>query len=81
MAPAPLRHVFVVAADRHALHARLARMFADLDTVEVVLDRRAGERRAADRPVIPERRRGERRGNPHVELELLADEFAIVTRG
>ena len=47
----------------------LVRVFAS-DTLDVILDRRLGERRSDRRPVTVERRRGDRRGpTPTTDLE------------
>jgi hypothetical protein len=59
--PRVAKQVLVVARDRQKLYEYARRAFADNPTVEVVLDRRRGERRTADRPGTPERRRGDRR--------------------
>jgi hypothetical protein len=50
----------LVRADQPELHARLTRRFADPALVEVILDRRRGDRRRGG-PVEGDRRRGERR--------------------
>ena len=43
MAP---RDLYIVAADRKDLYTLLRKQFADNETVEVILDRRQGEKRA-----------------------------------
>jgi hypothetical protein len=42
---------------------RLCRRYAGRPDVTILVDRRWGERRAAEQAVFPERRRGERRGD------------------
>jgi hypothetical protein len=54
----------VVRRDRPEVHDRLRRAFAGSHLVEVILDRRLGERRAGSAPGDPERRRGDRRRAP-----------------
>lgn len=57
-----MRHLFIVSRHHRWLHAHLVERFKDDPGVEVILDRRVGERRKGESgPVSPERRRGERR--------------------
>lgn len=77
----PPRHVLIVSADRPDLHARLTRDLADCPTVQVVLDRRAGERRQAGRSghsANAERRRTERRRYGNVAAALREHDVVIV---
>jgi hypothetical protein len=53
----------VVRTDQPELHAKLARQFAASALVEVILDRRRGDRRRGT-PVQGDRRRGDRRRAP-----------------
>ena len=55
------KQILVIARDRQKLYEYARRAFAGNPTVEVVLDRRSGERRKADRSEAPDRRRGDRR--------------------
>jgi hypothetical protein len=74
------REIFIVARDRPDLYRYLSQTFSDAENVQVIWDRRAGERRAA--PVNahdPERRRGERRRRPAVEHELRNVGYAFLT--
>jgi hypothetical protein len=64
------RELFIVARDRSDLYRYLSQTFADAENVEVISDRRAGERRDIFTPATPERRRRERRNRPTVEEEL-----------
>ena len=64
------RELFIVARERSDLYRYLSQTFSDAENVEVISDRRAGERRDVFRPATPERRRHERRNRPTVEEEL-----------
>ena len=74
------RYVFVVAHDQPALYSHLANEFSGELGVEVILDRRRGERRrfavAALSPA--ERRREERRAERGIDRDLRANHFALV---
>jgi hypothetical protein len=73
------RQLLIVARDRAKLYEYLKRAFSGNPTVEVVLDRRAGERRGGAQAIarIPERRRRERR-RTDLTSELRALGWAIV---
>ena len=58
MAP---RDLYIVATDRKDLYALLRKQFADNANVEVIMDRRQGERRAAPGGATTEQRKTERR--------------------
>lgn len=53
--------LFVVARERSDLYEHLRRAFADTPAVEIILDRRRGERRQLQTPPPVERRQRERR--------------------
>lgn len=72
--------LFIVSRDNPALYEVLRREFEGEPEVEVILDRRYGDRRRAATPVAIERRRGERRGHPEVEERLRSLGWAIVHR-
>jgi hypothetical protein len=73
------RQLFIVARNRERLYEYVARAFADNDTVQVILDRRTGERRRQAVPHEPERRRGgDRRIRTDVDRQLRALGWAIV---
>jgi hypothetical protein len=55
------RWIIVVQASRAEVHDRLSRTFQRAPWVEVILDRRRGERRRRDEPPVTERRLGDRR--------------------
>jgi hypothetical protein len=74
------REIFIVARDRPDLYRYLSQTFSDAENVQVIWDRRAGERRAARVAVHnPERRRGERRRRAAVEQELRNVGYAFIT--
>ena len=77
-APQPVKHLFIVAKTQRELFDHLSRAFARHETVEVLLDRRTGERRhrQTDAPVL-ERRRAERRRNA-VDEQLRTFGWALV---
>jgi ribosomal protein S18 acetylase RimI-like enzyme len=56
-----LRLLYVVARDRPWLYERLRHEFAHAADIEVVLDRRVGERRRSAGPITAERRQADRR--------------------
>jgi hypothetical protein len=60
-----VRYLVIVGRREPKLHDYLTRQFAGDSSVEVVMERRGGERRQQTRPHQPERRRAERRmGTP-----------------
>jgi hypothetical protein len=74
------REVFIVARDRPDLYRYLSQTFADADNVQVIWDRRAGERRATAITVrLPERRVADRRRRAAVEDELRSVGYAFIT--
>jgi hypothetical protein len=73
------RTLFIVSRQHPDLYAYLRERFATDTAVEVILDRRVGERRKRDvRPEV-NRRRVDRRARPEVELELRTRSHAIIT--
>ncbi len=73
-------HLFIVAWNRPDLWDYWKRWFSGVENVEVILDRRRGERRLTPRAFEPERRGAERRCREDVDDELRSAGFAIVTR-
>lgn len=55
------RHLFIVARQRPDVYAVLSREFAREREVEVILDRRIGDRRQGEASVPADRRQAERR--------------------
>jgi hypothetical protein len=72
------RDLFIVARPDGALHAYLSRYFGGRPDVDVISDRRFGERRRRNKPTATERRRAARRRYSVAE-ELAALGVAIVT--
>jgi hypothetical protein len=80
-APAATRplHLFIVAVAHAELRDYVARAFAGQPTVQVILDRRSGERRRV--PAVaatPERRQANRRQSADVDRQLAERGWAIV---
>ncbi|HEY3100371.1 MAG TPA: hypothetical protein VGL14_15770 [Methylomirabilota bacterium] len=74
------REIFIVARDRPDLYRYLSQTFADAENVQVIWDRRAGERRVASIPARrPERRRVDRRRRATVEQELRSVGYAFIS--
>lgn len=74
------REIFIVARDRADLYRYLSQTFADADNVQVIWDRRTGERRADTARVrVPERRVGDRRRRAGVEHELRTVGYVFIT--
>lgn len=73
------RVVFVVSRQHRDLYAYLSERFATDPAVEVVLDRRLGERRQRIAPPVTDRRRADRRRRPEVDAELQVRSHAIIT--
>jgi hypothetical protein len=74
------REIFIVARDRPDLYRYLSQTFADAENVQVIWDRRAGERRVARIEARrPERRRSDRRRRASVEQELRTVGYAFIS--
>jgi len=74
------REIFIVARDRPDLYRYLSQTFADAENVQVIWDRRAGERRVASIEARrPERRRSDRRRSASVEQELRTVGYAFIS--
>ncbi len=68
------RKIHVIVPRSHAYLADLlARAFERREDVEVIVDRRQGERRGEQRPVAVERRREERRRRKEAVIEVVVD--------
>ena len=72
------RYLFIVARNNPAMFDYLRHHFADAPEVDVLLDRRMGERRQNTSPVREDRRRGERRARPEVDERLKVDSYAFL---
>lgn len=75
----PQRLVFIVARNHRDLYESLRRTFADDDTVQVLLDRRQGERRQRPAEGRTERRRHNRRGRRDLQAQLESRGYALVS--
>ena len=78
------REIFIVARDRPDLYRYLSQTFADAENVQVIWDRRSGERRATSGPQIvlgrrSERRHGDRRRRMSVDHELRTVGYAFIS--
>ncbi len=70
--------MLVVAQDHPHVYEYLKRMFAGNDTVEVILDRRNGDRRRPGATHHPDRRRMSDRRRQEIDSQLRALGWAIV---
>ena len=73
-----VRYLLIVARNQPDLCHYLKNNFAGDEKVEVILDRRRGERRQRIQPHELERRRGERRRHPGIDKDLTYRSFVIV---
>jgi len=74
------REIFIVARDRPDLYRYLSQTFADAQNVQVIWDRRGGERRSATVTGHPvERRQRERRQRASVDTELRTVGYAFIS--
>ena len=76
------RLLFIVGSKRPDFYESLRRTFRGDDTVQIVLDRRRGERRGARRPVRrgagPEQRGVDRRAQLEIQRQLRSRGYAVV---
>jgi len=73
------RYLYIVSLRQWALFDDLLGRFSDDPKVQVILDRRRGNRRQAEAFVALERRRVDRRQQPSVTKELRRRSVAVVT--
>jgi hypothetical protein len=73
------RTLFIVSRQHPDLYAYLRERFAADTAVEVILDRRLGQRRQRAAVTQVDRRRSDRRTRPEVEVELQTRSHAIIT--
>jgi len=73
------RFLFIVSRGNTKLASSLQQHFTGDTTVQVIVDRRHGERRQQSAEIMSERRRADRRIRPYVDKELRLTSFAIVT--
>lgn len=73
-----LRHLFIVSREHVWLHTHLRERFQDDPRVDVILDRRVGERRLTPVNISPERRQRDRRRRVSREEDLTIHSHYIV---
>jgi hypothetical protein len=73
------RHLFLISRTEASLYQDLIERFIDDTNVEVILDRRRGERRRRVPYGGPERRQSDRRTRSEVDLELQSRSLVILT--
>jgi len=73
------RYLFVVSRHDTRLYEYLVDRFRDDGNVEVILDRRRGERRSRFEHPDPERRRADRRTRREIDRELQIRSHVILT--
>jgi hypothetical protein len=78
----PTKHtvhsLIIVARPQRELWRALTREFRHIEEIQVLLDRRQGERRRAVRLVAHDRRATERRSLPRLEDDLRARRYILV---
>ncbi len=74
----PQRQRFIVATEDQALYEYLTRKFAGWPDVEVIRDRRRGERRQERLARTSERRTGDRRSRSRIDDDLGRLGFAVI---
>jgi hypothetical protein len=72
------RELFIVSRDRADLYRYLTQTFAGAKNVEIIWDRRAGERRIETADASTDRRRADRRARRNVEADLKAVGYAFL---
>ena len=73
------RHLFLISRHDLRLYEYLLERFRDDGKVEVILDRRRGERRRQSQSQESDRRRSDRRTRREVDLELQVRSHVILT--
>jgi hypothetical protein len=68
----------IIARDQRELWQALTREFKHIPEIQVLLDRREGERRRLTLPVAQDRRGAQRRSLPHLEDDLRARQYVLV---
>ena len=72
-----VRSLLIVARDQPDLWDALQRELGDHPDLELILDRRRGERRQSRSPMAAENRRRERRSLPHLEDDLRVRQYLL----
>ncbi len=73
-----VRHLLVVARHRRELYEEIKRAFAGHETVQVILDRRVGERRQRKGVPMLDRRRRDRRSRSAIDEQLRTIGWSLV---
>ncbi len=73
------RTLFIVSRQHPDLYVYLRERFSGAENIEVILDRRLGERRRHEVPVDRERRRMDDRSRPDIDELLRSRSHVIVT--
>ena len=73
-----VKHLLIVASHRRELYADIKKAFAGHETVQVVLDRRARQRRQGRATPMLDRRRHERRARSAIDEQLRTIGWALV---
>ena len=71
-------YLLIVAQDRPGLREYWTRRFEGLHGVQVLTDRRQGERRQESRGLEPERRRADRRRGPWIDHIIRSSGFKCI---
>ncbi|MBP1779625.1 MAG: hypothetical protein H6Q86_5636 [candidate division NC10 bacterium] len=74
----PAGSFIIIARDQQELWQELTREFKHIPEIQVLLDRRRGERRRSALPVAQDRRGEQRRSLPHLEDDLHARQYVLV---
>jgi hypothetical protein len=72
------KHLLIVASHRRELYEQVKRAFAGHESVEVILDRRAGERRQRKGAPALEKRRRDRRSRSVIDEQLRTIGWSLV---
>ena len=73
-----VRCLFIVARNQPGLWHYLRRDFAEDEEIQVLLDRRRGDRRQRYQGQEPERRRSDRRRQPSIDNDLRYRSFVVL---
>jgi len=70
--------LLVVSRDQMSLYNQLVREFADKENIQVIVDRRVGDRRTGDVAPRPDRRGQERRVRAHTDSQLRSLGWSVI---
>lgn len=73
-----VRSLIIVAREQRELWEALTQEFKSIEEIQVLIDRRYGERRKMFQPVSQDRRARERRTLPRLEDDLRARQYVLV---